>query len=118
LQSYPGRERVLDQLGIIRRQAVLGLQDGCRARLQVIFRRFDFPDELRRQRGGPLDTELFPNWWCGWVARSVSARTGGRRLSAWPNRNADICGLVTCRLVVYEIRGVEIILAGDPHHCE
>jgi len=59
-QGHPGRERFLYELCVVRRQAVLGLQEGDRARLQVIFRQgFDLLDELRPDRGGLLDTKLF-----------------------------------------------------------
>ena len=37
-QEHSGREGCLDELGVIRQQAVLGLQDADRARLQVAFR--------------------------------------------------------------------------------
>jgi hypothetical protein len=74
LQGHPGREGILDPFGVIRCQPVLGLQDGDRARLQLIFRQgFDFPDELRPDRGRRLHTELLLDRRGAWALGSELA---------------------------------------------
>jgi hypothetical protein len=77
LLSHPGREGVLDQFGVIGRQAILGLQDGDRAGLQVVIfhQRFDIQDELVPQRCGIVCAKLFGERSDVWVAGSGSPAT-------------------------------------------
>jgi len=68
--SWPRRRP--RQFGVIGREAVLGLQDGDRAGLQVVIfhQRFDIQDELVPQRCGIVCAKLFGERSDVWVAGS------------------------------------------------
>jgi hypothetical protein len=79
--GHPGRKSLLDQLGVFGRQAVLGLQDGDRAGLQVALRQgFDLLDKLRPDCRGLIGAQFFPNGRVGSVPGLELAWTGRRLL--------------------------------------
>ena len=60
------REGVLDQLGVIQRKAVLGLQDEDRAGVKVILRQVsDFMDQVCPDLSGTFSALSFC-WTAGW----------------------------------------------------
>src|ERR1035437_2826823 len=94
--DHPGREGLLDQLCINRRQAVLGLQDDYCSGLEILIlrERFYISDELNPDRGRIVGTKLFPERCGGWIPSSELARADRRRLKAGFGRKTSLCGLV------------------------
>src|SRR6266853_204374 len=100
-QPHPSRERLLDFFGVIRRQAIFGLQDRDRARLQVSSgKSFDLPNEVHPYGGGLLDTELFPPRRGDRPFGSELARADRSRREAWSVGSPCFNGLARAGSIV------------------
>jgi hypothetical protein len=103
--SHTGRKGLLHEPCVIRCQAVLGLEDGDRAKPSVLFawEGFDLLDQLSADRGRLLNAELFPDGRNGRASGSGLVWSAARRGSIGPGTQAGGGWIAAVRLIVGEI---------------